>query len=84
MKKTVRKSAINGEAVVYWYWDEETQMPKIELKSKVDVMYGNENDDDIQNQPYILIKRRSSIINAREYARSKGVKEEEILNPSIV
>ena len=80
LKKTVRKSAINGEAVVYWYWDEETQMPKIELKSKVDVMYGNENDDDIQNQPYILIKRRSNVINAREYARSKGVSEEEILN----
>lgn len=80
LKKAVRKSAINGEVIVYWYWDEETQMPKIELKSKVDVMYGNENDDDIQNQPYILIKRRSNVINAREYARSKGVKEEEILN----
>lgn len=80
LKKAVRKSAINGEVIVYWYWDEKTQMPKIELKSKVDVMYGNENDDDIQNQPYILIKRRSSVINAREYARSKGVKEEEILN----
>lgn len=80
LKKAVRKSAINGEVIVYWYWDEKTQMPKIELKSKVDVMYGNENDDDIQNQPYILIKRRSNVINAREYARSKGVKEEEILN----
>lgn len=80
LKKAVRKSAINGEVIVYWYWDEETQMPKMELKSKVDVMYGNENDDDIQSQPYILIKRRSNVINAREYARSKGVKEEEILN----
>lgn len=80
LKKAVRKSAINGEVIVYWYWNEETQMPKIELKSKVDVMYGNENDDDIQNQPYILIKRRSNVINAREYARSKGIKEEEILN----
>lgn len=80
LKKAVRKAAINGEIISYWYWDEEIQMPKTELKSKVDVMYGNENDDDIQNQPYILIKRRSNVINAREYARSKGVKEEEILN----
>ena len=55
-------------------------MPKIELKSKVNVMYGNENDDEIQNQPYILIKRRSNVINAREYAKSKGVSDEEILN----
>ena len=80
LKKAVRKAAINGEIISYWYWDEEIKMPKTELKSKVDVMYGNENDDDIQNQPYILIKRRSNVINAREYARSKGVKEEEILN----
>lgn len=80
LKKAVRKSAINGEEIAYWYWDKENKMPKIELKSKVDVMYGNENDDDIQTQPYILIKRRSSVINAREYARSKEVKEEEILN----
>lgn len=79
-KKAVRKAAINGEIIAYWYWDEEANIPKIELKSKVDVMYGNENDDDIQSQPYILIKRRTSVINAKEYARAKGVSEEEILN----
>ena len=80
LKKTVRKSAINGEIIVYWFWDENEQIPKMELKSKVDIMYGNENDDDIQNQPYILIKRRSSVLKAREYAKSRGISEEEILN----
>ena len=80
LKKAVRKSAINGEIIVYWFWDENEQFPKMELKSKVDIMYGNENDDDIQNQPYILIKRRSSVLKAREYAKSKGISEEEILN----
>ena len=79
-KKAVRKAAINGEIIAYWYWDKDANIPKIELKSKVDVMYGNENDDDIQSQPYILIKRRTSVINAKEYARAKGVSEEEILN----
>lgn len=80
LKKAVRKSAINGEIIVYWFWEENKQIPKMELKSKVDVMYGNENDDDIQNQPYILIKRRSSVLKAREYAKSRGISEEEILN----
>lgn len=80
LKKAVRKSAINGEIIAYWYWDEENSIPKLELKSKVDVMYGNENDEDIQNQPYILIKRRSTVLNAKEYARSKGVSEEKLLN----
>lgn len=80
LKKIIRKAAINGEEIAYWYWDQDTNYPKIELKSKVDVMYGNENDDDIQSQPYILVKRRSSVINAREYARKLGISEEEILN----
>lgn len=80
LKKAVRKSAINGEIIAYWYWDEENSIPRIELKSKVDVMYGNENDEDIQNQPYILIKRRSTVLNAKEYAKSKGVSEEQLLN----
>ncbi len=80
IKKAVRKAAINGEIVAYWFWDTKDNIPKMELKSKVDVMYGNENDDDIQSQPYILIKRRSSVINAREYAKSKGLSDEEILN----
>ena len=80
LKKAVRKSAINGEIIAYWYWDENNLIPKLELKSKVDVMYGNENDDDIQNQPYILIKRRSTVLNAKEYAKNKGLSEEKILN----
>lgn len=78
LKKCVKKSAINGEVVTYFYWDGKKEVPIMELKSKVDVMYGNENDDDIQEQPYILLKKRTTLSQAREYARSKGVKEEDI------
>ncbi len=78
LKKCVKKSAINGEVVTYFYWDSKKEVPIMELKSKVDVMYGNENDDDIQEQPYILLKKRTTLSQAREYARSKGVKEEDI------
>lgn len=78
LKKCVKKSAINGEALAYFYWDSKKEVPIMELKSKVDVMYGNENDDDIQEQPYILLKKRTTLSQAREYARNKGVKEEDI------
>lgn len=78
LKKCVKKSAINGEVVSYFYWDSKKEVPIMELKSKVDVMYGNENDDDIQEQPYILLKKRTTLSQAREYARNKGVKEEDI------
>lgn len=78
LKKCVKKSAINGEVITYFYWDNKKRVPIMELKSKVDAMYGNENDDDIQEQPYILLKRRTTLSQAREYAKNKGVKEEDI------
>jgi hypothetical protein len=78
LKKCVKKSAINGEALAYFYWNSKKEVPIMELKSKVDVMYGNENDDDIQEQPYILLKKRATLSQAREYAKNKGVKEEDI------
>lgn len=78
LKKCVKKSAINGEAITYFYWDNKKGVPIMELKSKVDAMYGNENDDDIQEQPYILLKKRVTLSQAREYAKNKGVKEEDI------
>lgn len=76
IKKCVKKSAINGESILYWYWDNKSKVPTAEIKSKVDVMYGNENDDDIQSQPYILIKRRTSLMQAIDYARSLGIANE--------
>lgn len=78
LKKCVKKSAINGEVITYFYWDNKKRVPIMELKSKVDAMYGNENDDDIQEQPYILLKKRVTLSQAREYAKNKGVREEDI------
>ena len=71
-------SAINDECPIYVDYDEENNMPANEILSKNDVLYGNENDSDIQNQPYILIKHRKPVINVVEMARSEGVSEEKI------
>ena len=73
-----KNSAINDECPIYVYYDEENNMPVNEILSKNDVLYGNENDSDIQNQPYILIKHRKPVINVIEMARSEGVSEEKI------
>ncbi len=70
IKKCVKRAAINGEILLYWHWDSIKTIPIAEIKSKVDVMYGNENEEDIQEQPYILLKRRTTLIQAREYAKS--------------
>ena len=73
-----KHAAINDECPIYVTYDNETNMPVHEILSKNDVYYGNENDSDIQNQPYILIKQRKPVINLIEMARAEGVSEEKI------
>lgn len=78
LREASEDSAINDEGVIYSYWDTESKMPINEVLSKNDIYYGNENDDDIQRQPYVLIKRRMSVLKAQEMARNNGVSVEKI------
>lgn len=71
-------SAVNDEGILYTTWDKKTNLPEIEVLNKVDVFYGNEQSEDIQKQPYIIIKQRMPVITARSIARSCGVQDEEI------
>ena len=73
-----KHSAINDECPIYVTYNDETNMPINEILSKNDILYGNENDSDIQNQPYILIKHRKPVINVIEEAKKIGVSEEKI------
>ena len=45
----------------------------VEVLSKNDIYFGNENDSDIQSQPYIIIKKRMPVLTLQEYARDNGV-----------
>lgn len=73
-------SAINDEGIIYVTYDEETQSPVNEVLNKNDVQYGNEQDPDIQSQPYIIVSQRLPIIDVQNLARSEGVAEEDIKN----
>ena len=77
-RRVTKDAAINGEGIMYTYLDKEKMTPIHEVVKKVDVYYGNENDDNIQTQPYILIRKRLPVINARELAESEGVSEEKL------
>lgn len=79
-KKVVRQAAINSEGIFYSYYDDDENDPKNEILNKVDVFYGNENESDIQCQPYILSKKRVSVLEAKELARKYDVSEKEIKN----
>ena len=75
-RKITKDSAINDEGILYVNFDKESMMPVNEIVKKVDVYYGNENDEDIQTQPYILIRKRMPVVNAIELARAEGMSEE--------
>lgn len=75
-RKITKDSAINDEGIIYVDFDTEKMLPVNEIVKKNDIYYGNENDEDIQAQPYILIRKRIPVSNAIEWAKSEGVSEE--------
>ena len=80
IRKICKDSAINDMGIMYVTYDEEEQTPINEIINKNDIYFGNENDSDIQTQPYILIKRRMPVILLQNLAEQNGVSEEEIMN----
>ena len=75
-RRVSKDSAINDEGIIYVNFDREKNEPVNEIIKKNDIYYGNENDDDIQNQPYILIRKRMPVVNAIELALAEGMSED--------
>ena len=77
-RRVTKDSAINDEGIIYVNFDREKMTPINEIVKKNDIYYGNENDDDIQNQPYILIRKRMPVSNAIDLALREGMSEDKI------
>lgn len=75
-RKITKDAAINDEGILYVDFDQEKMLPVNEVIDKSAIYYGDENNDDIQSQPYILIEKRLSVANAQELALSLGMSEE--------
>lgn len=76
-RDVTKDAAINDEGIIYLNYDLEEQNPIVERVKKNDIYYGNENDDNIQDQPYILIRQRMPVSAVVTMALSLGVSEEE-------
>ena len=77
-RRVTKDAAINDEGIIYVNFDRDKMMPVHEIVKKNDIYYGNENDDDIQSQPYILIRKRMPVVNAIEFALSEGMSEDKV------
>ena len=78
LRRITKDAAINDEGIMYIDFDREKMTPIHEIVKKNDIYYGNENDDDIQAQPYILIRKRLPVVNAVELALKLGMSEDKI------
>ena len=74
IKMWAKKAAIVGQSICYVNYED--QRPINEDISNVDIMFGDENNADIQAQPYIIIRQRKSVSEVREYAKDKVSREE--------
>ena len=77
-RRITKDAAINDEGIIYVNFDQENMQPVNEIIKKNDIYYGNENDDEIQTQPYILLRKRMPVVNARELAEAEGLSEEKL------
>ena len=76
-RRITKDAAINDEGIIYVDFDREQMVPVNEIIKKSDVYYGNENDDNIQSQPYILIRKRMPVVNATELAHQLGCEDKD-------
>jgi hypothetical protein len=77
-RRITKDAAINDEGIIYVNFDRDKMIPVNEIVKKNDIYYGNENDDEIQNQPYILIRKRMPVVNAIELALQEGLSKEKV------
>ena len=71
-------AAVNDEGIIYVNYNETEQSPENEIINKNNIQFGNENSDDIQSQPYIIISQRKPVPELRELAKLYGVGEDKI------
>ena len=77
-RRVTKDAAINDEGIMYVDFDTEKMTPVNEIIKKNDIYYGNENSDDIQSQPYILIRKRLPVANAEDLALSMGMSADKL------
>lgn len=77
-RRITKDAAINDHGIMYVDFDQEKMQPVNEIVKKNDVYFGNENYDDIQSQPYILIRKRMPVSNAVDFALNAGMSRDKV------
>ena len=78
-KKILRHAAVQGDSYLFWGEGGDTRKsPQVILNTQIHL--GDENIQNIQEQPWIIIEERLSVEVVKERARLAGVSAEQIKN----
>ena len=76
MWDSVLNACVSGDQILYFFKGEyEIECEQVDTTN---VYFGDENDPDIDSQPYIIIAFRRTVESVREEARANGVSEDKI------
>ena len=77
---TIKDAAVTGDGIQYYGTSKVEDMERIE---NTNILYGDESEQDIQKQPYIILWQRRSVADVRSEARLNGVEENliELIRP---
>lgn len=78
IREAVKDACINDEGIIHNYFDSKKQEVYAEVIDKNNIYYGNENDSDIQTQPYIIISYRKPVKQVKDEASYLEIDKEAI------
>ncbi len=73
VRKIIKDAAIGGDA--YIYFGEGADVTKGQMIDNVNIFLGDEKNDNIQEQPYIIIRERRFVKDIRTEAERNGIKD---------
>ncbi len=81
-RDVIRNAAVDGDGVLYFYFDADAETGGVargriecEVLDNTSVIFGNPYSGDVQKQPYILVETRRMVDSVREEARLSGMSE---------
>lgn len=84
IREFMRNAAVDGDGCIYSYFDttiENGQDVKGEIVTEIientRVHFGNPNNRDVQQQPWIMLSRRMTVDEAKDMAEENGVAEDD-------
>ena len=79
-REFMRNAAVDGDGCIYTYWDDKAesgQKVKGRIRSEcvenTRVHFGNPQDRDVQDQPYIILVKREPVRNVKRRAKANDI-----------